>query len=251
MPLKKKFRLISAHARHEPQRPEVFAHSAGPDFEITEIKLESGAVSIESAFDEVLSSPGIVARAIEAEHEGMHGVIIDCMGDPGLYAAREAVNIPVLGPGEISMHVAAMLGHQFSVVTVMDRLRPILENHARVYGVFDKLASVRAVEMPVLDIDDHLDELTRRLIEESVQSVRHDKADVIVLGCTGFMGCADAIAAGLAAQGLHVPVIDPIPTAILIGGALVDAKLSHSPRCYPAVPRKPMIGFRAVPASKT
>lgn len=249
--MKKRFRLITAQGRREPQKPEAFEHSAGPDFEITQIRLDAGPVSIESAFDEVFSGPGIVARAIEAEHEGMDAVIIDCMGDPALYAAREAVNIPVLGPGEVSMHVAAMLGHKFSVITIMDRLRPILEDHARIYGVLEKLASVRAIEVSVLGIANCQDELIRRLTGEAVKAVRRDKADVIVLGCTGFMGCADAIASGLAARGLHVPVIDPIPATILIAGALVDARLSHSPRGYPAVPVKSMIGFHAVPVRKT
>lgn len=248
--MKKKFRLITAQACNTPQKPEKFDHDAGPDFEITQIKLDSGPVSIESMFDEVLAAPGLVARAIEAEQEGLDAVIIDCMGDPALYAMREAVTIPVLGPGEISMHVAAMLGHKFSVVTIMDRVRPVLENNAKAYGVFEKLASVRAVEMSVLDIDDHLEELTQRLIEQAIMAARQDKADVIVLGCTGFAGCAETIASGLAAQGLALPVIDPIQTAILVGGALVDARLSHSPNCYPAVPLKPMVGFNITPSRK-
>ena len=36
-------------------------------------------------------------------------MIIDCMLDPGLPAVREKVTIPVIGPGQTAMHLAAML----------------------------------------------------------------------------------------------------------------------------------------------
>jgi allantoin racemase len=40
-------------------------------------------------------------------------VVIDCMGDPGLFGARECVSIPVLGPMQTAMGIAAMMGHKF------------------------------------------------------------------------------------------------------------------------------------------
>ncbi len=56
------------------------------------------------------------------------------MGDPGLGGARECVSIPVLGPMQTAMGVAAMMGHKFSVVTVLDRIVPMIETQAAVYG---------------------------------------------------------------------------------------------------------------------
>ena len=60
----------------------------------------------------------------------MDAVVIDCMGDPALGAAREATSIPVLGPAQTSMHLAALLAHSFSIVTVLDSVVPLLEDLA-------------------------------------------------------------------------------------------------------------------------
>jgi len=63
------------------------------------------------------------------------------------------VRIPALGPAETALHAAAMLGHRFGVITVLKRLRVQLKNHAKLYGVHEKFASVRSVEIPVLKIE--------------------------------------------------------------------------------------------------
>ena len=94
--------------------------------------VESGPSSIESAYEEYLSVPGAVEKAIQAEKDSFDGIILGCFGDPGLEALREMVKIPVVGPGETAMHIAAMLGHRFSIVTVLDSVVPSLERLARI-----------------------------------------------------------------------------------------------------------------------
>ncbi|NED70576.1 Asp/Glu racemase, partial [Streptomyces sp. SID10244] len=59
-------------------------------------------------------------RAI-AEHPDHDGYLIACFGDPGLDAAREAADAPVMGIAEAAMHLAAPLGRGFSIVTTLDR----------------------------------------------------------------------------------------------------------------------------------
>ena len=56
--------------------------------------LDRGPASVELAVDEVLAGPGVVDAALAAEAEGAQALVIDCMLDPGLDAAREAVGIP-------------------------------------------------------------------------------------------------------------------------------------------------------------
>ena len=70
---------------------------------VTNAQIKLGPASIESAVDEVLAAPGVVEAAIKAESDGAQAVVIDCMLDPGLDAAREAVSIPVIGCGEAAM----------------------------------------------------------------------------------------------------------------------------------------------------
>ncbi|NIN66624.1 MAG: Asp/Glu racemase [Anaerolineae bacterium] len=170
-------------------------------------------------------------------------MIINCFGDPGLDAAREMVSIPVLGPCEASMHVAAMLGHKFSVITVLERLIPELELHAQKYGVGWKLASARSVDLPVLDLEKGREQFVGRMVEKAVEAIEEDGAHVIVLGCTGLAGLDVQVKAGLREKGYEVPVIDPASTALKIAEALVDAKLTHSKRSYPAPPEKEIVGY--------
>lgn len=213
---------------------------------ITQSLIATGPASIECEFDEAMSVPGIVAEAIAAERSGADAIIIDCMGDPGLKAAREVVSIPVLGPSETSMHLAAMLGHSFSIVTVLDSVVPMLENLAKVYGTSTKLASVRVINIPVLELESAPEKLTAELAYASLAAVEQDGAHAIVLGCTGFLGCAEAIAATLKAKGHFIPVIDPIPATVCIAAATIRAGLTHSKRTYAHPRSKELRGYPAI-----
>ena len=84
--------------------------------EISQVFLRNGPASVESAVDEVLAAPGVVDAACQAEVERIDALIIDCMLDPGLDAAREVAEVPVIGCGESGMRAAAAIG-AFSVVT--------------------------------------------------------------------------------------------------------------------------------------
>ena len=137
--------------------------------------------------DVALVVPGIMEGALQAEKDGADAVIIDCMSDPGLYAARELVRIPVVGPAQASMHLAAMLGHRFSVLTVFDHDIPAVEERSARYGLSAKLASARAFDIPVLALEDDIEGVTQVLIDLGEQAVREDGAHVLIPGCTGLV----------------------------------------------------------------
>jgi len=222
---------------------EEFERVARPETEISNVFLDAGPASVESFYDEAIAVPGVVAKVREAERDRMDAVIINCFGDPGLDAAREVVSIPVIGPCEASMQLASMLGHKFSVVTVLERLIPELELHAQKYGVGWKLASARSVDLPVLDLEKGREQFVERMVERAVAAVREDGAHVIVLGCTGLAGLAKQVKVGLSKAGYEVPVIDPAGTALKVAEALVDLKLAHSKKTYPEPPEKEIVGY--------
>jgi allantoin racemase len=158
-------------------------------------------------------------------------------------AAREMVSIPVIGPGETAMHVASMLAHRFSVVTVLDRAIPMFYQHAHSMGLAERLASVRAIDVPVLELGD-TDMVLDALVEQSLMAVQEDRAHLIVFGCTGMIGLGPEVLKGLAGHGIgDVPVIDPPFLAVKVAEALVDIGLSHSKRTYPHPPPKEIAGF--------
>ncbi len=215
----------------------------GDDLTITHSLLDKGPSSIESRFDEALALPDTIRKAMQAEINGADAIVIDCMGDPGLAACREMVDIPVLGAGQTAMHLANLLGHRFAFITVLDRIRPIIEELIAAYGLGDKYASFQSVDIPVLDLSHDVGALNAGLAEKARLSVEADGADIIVLGCTGFLGCAEAIRGALSAAGHEAPVIDPIPVTVRIAQALVRAGLSHSKAAYPTPAVKPIEGY--------
>ena len=214
-----------------------------PDLTVSHSLLTRGPASIESQFDEALSLPDTIRRAIEAQQRGAQAIIIDCMGDPGLHACREVVEIPVLGPCQTALHTGAMLGHRVAFITVLERLRAFIETLVASYGLKEKFGSFRAVEVPVLEIHADLARLQDALAREALAAVREDHADVIVLGCTGFLGCAAAMRRALLDNGCDVPVIDPIPLAVHTAEALVRTGLAHSKRTYPKPRAKAILGY--------
>lgn len=216
-----------------------------PDVHPESVLLDCGPISIECEYDEALAAPDTVSKVIEAERDGCDAVVISCFGDPALHAAREKVSIPVVGPGEASMHLAASLGHRFSVVTVVDNLIPLFEDNARLYGLEHSLASVRSIGVTVLDLEETAREwAVQKLVEESILAIDEDGAHVIVLGCTGMTGLADAVHDALTSRGHEVPVIDPGLASLKVAEMLVDAGLTHSKRTYPVPPVKEIVGYR-------
>lgn len=209
-----------------------YRDAAGPGTEVSIVTLDWGTPSAEGHVAESLVTPGIIAKAIEAEREGADAVIVDCMGDPGVQACREAIDIPVIGPAEASMHLATVLGYRFSVLTVVDTLIPIVENQALRYGVATKLASVRSFNVPVLDLADSDEATFGAVMKVAEAAVRDDGAHVLIPGCTGLAGFAPRIQAALAAVSLEVPVLDPPPVAVKLAESIIALGYRHSRRTY-------------------
>ena len=228
------------------RRPDMLRALESPGVVVSHAEIDTGPGSIECEFEAAMAAPGTVAKIIEAEREGVDAVVIDCMGDPGLRPSRETVSIPVLGPGQTGMLIAALLGQTFSVVTVLRRLRPSFENTAALAGISGKLASVRAVDIPVLALEADLERTQRLLVDEAAKGVEQDGAEAILFGCTGLLGCAAAVREGLLARGIDVPVIDPIPNAVAVAAAMARLGLAQSKRTYPMPPAKQLIGYPAI-----
>lgn len=207
---------------------------ARPDTEIGVSRVEKGSVSIECEYDKAITIPHILQKVKEAEEEGFDALFITCFGDPGIAAARELVNIPVIGTFQANVLMASLVSEKFSVVTVLDDVVPLLENLAKTQGVNSKLASIRSVEIPVLELHESHDVVLEKLTEESIKAIEEDGAQAILLGCGGFTGMAEEIQTRLREKGLIVPVLDPGKTALKVAEAAADLKLFNSRKAYPS-----------------
>jgi allantoin racemase len=211
-----------------------------PDTEIEVQNLDKGTASIESVYDEVLGSPDIVSKVIQAEKDGFDAVFVDCFGDPGVEAAREMVSIPVVGGFQPAALLACMIAGSWSVVSVLSSVVPMIRNLARKLGVESNVASIRHINTPVLELTDK-DMLKDKLMEQIVIAHRTDGAEAIVLGCTGMMGLAKTLEETASGLGIPIPVVDPTGAALGFLEMQVRNRISSSKISYPVPSEKERI----------
>lgn len=87
----------------------------------------------------------VVRNAIQAQQEGYDAFLLGHFQDSGLYEARSAVDIPVIGLGESSMLHACTLGSTIGLMTIHPCYIPFHREQIRRYGLQDRVIEVRAV----------------------------------------------------------------------------------------------------------
>lgn len=207
---------------------------AGPGTETGIVDVPEGPASIESMYEEYISIPATARRAVELEQEGWDALILGCFGDPGLDAIRELVSIPVVGPGEASALIAASLGHRFTIITITESVIAPTERQIRNVGVGEKLASVRVVGIPVLELHDDRARTIEATVRQARLAMQHERADSFIVGCMsmGFLEIAEAAGAELG-----IPFLNPARVALKFAEALVGAGLTHSRKAYMVPPK--------------
>ncbi|MBW2123535.1 MAG: aspartate/glutamate racemase family protein, partial [Deltaproteobacteria bacterium] len=156
-----------------------------PDTELAVLCPERGPDTIESAYDEAIAVPPTLDLVRKANREGYDAVILACFSDPGLEAAKEISEIPVIGIEESSLHMAAMLGAKFSVITPRKERIPSKREHVHMRGLDHFLASIRSLDLSVAETDADPEKTKRRVFEVARRAVEEDGAEVIILGCAG------------------------------------------------------------------
>ncbi len=208
----------------------------GEDIDLEVSSLPYGPASIESFYDEVLAGPAIVSEVMRAEANGADAIFVDCFGDPAVPAAKELVDVPVVGGFEPAVATALNLGERFSVVTVVENVVPIISGLATRMGIDSRMTPVEVIDTPVLELHD-TDVLLKNLLEASWRSL-DSGADVLVLGCTGMLGVAAALQARLESEGTRVPVVDPTGAALGMLMTMHSMGLKPSRRTYMPPPDK-------------
>jgi allantoin racemase len=135
------------------------------------------------------------------------------------------------------MMFASLLSQRFSVVTVLKNLAPMIRDIAIVSGIDEKLASVRYVDIPVLQLTDK-GKLKKAIFTEMLNAIEKDRAHAIVLGCTGMRGIALELIQELNRSGYDIPLIDPTAASLKFAEALVRMKVKQSKITYMPPPEK-------------
>jgi allantoin racemase len=211
--------------------------AASPGTEVSVAALANGTRTIEADLDIALTQPDTIRLAREAEADGIHACTVACFSDPGVAGARELTSIPVIGEGQAALTMASLLGTRICVVTTWRQCIPRIRRLVAQHGFAHKLASVKAVDLGVMDLNESS---IPKVVSMTADAVIKDGADVVVLGCTGTgVDMGVAVEAGLReAVGGYVPVIDPVKAAVKVAEACAATNMRSSKVAWPDPPHR-------------
>ena len=198
---------------------------ASPGTEIVAVSPTMGPVSIEGFYDEAFAAVGVIDEVRKGEAEGCDGYVIACFGDPGLAAAREVANGPVVGIAEAAMHAASLIGTGFSIVSMLERSRATMEHLVHAYGMHNRCRSIRMTDIPVLDLEEEGSNAQAIVIAECRRAIEEDHADCVLLGCGGMSDLMKKVTAEIGA-----PAIDGVSAGVKLVEALAGLGLGTSKR---------------------
>lgn len=177
----------------------------------------------------------LLATVIEAERDGADAAIIGCCADPALLEAQRFVNIPVLGPLQAGVALAAARGAKVGMLSPDEhgrrRIANLTERLLRAYGLSEAFTSVVFVPMHVEGEESLVGntEVTAEIVEEQFRRQLHsegvasaqkmiaeDHVEAIFFGCTlwgGLVGEVDHL--------IDAFCIDPVVASLHMAEALV------------------------------
>lgn len=223
------------------ERAERFFNSIKePGTEIDFAWPTKGALFVDQQYWTTLNLAYTLQLINEVDENVYHGVLIYCALDPALTAAKERLNIPVVGLLQSSLAIASNLGRRIGIIGIRSTSSLVpgasglgyvheLWDLVRLYGMDKLVVSIRHTSQTGLEfLDKSLEERREALLVAARQAVEEDGADVLIIG----LGCMFT-AAELLQEKLGVPTIDPSAAGLKTLEMLVKMRLSQSKSAFP------------------
>lgn len=206
---------------------------AAPGTVLESVTAKTGVPYISTRTEALIGGLSVLEILAERHHE-VDAAIVAAFGDPGLGAARELFDIPVVGLAEAGMLTACMLGGRFAIVTFAEALGPWYRECVAWHRLESRCAGVRMLDGDFASIVDVQEEKEALLVELAHRAIKDDEADVVVL--------AGAPLAGLAAK-----VRDRIPVPVV---DCAEAAMKQAETLAALRPKGPQCGSFRRPAAK-
>jgi allantoin racemase len=161
------------------------ARAATPEHEVLGWTNHDGPPAIQGPVDGEAAVVGVLGLLAQAKAQDVDCIVIACFDDTGLAEIRAAAHCPVIGIGQAAFHMAALLGHRFSVVTTLPVSVPVIEENIASYGFAGICVRVRPSNLPVLEVEEAAPPAMARLAEELAFAEAEDGISAVVLGCAG------------------------------------------------------------------
>ncbi len=174
--------------------------------------IESGFPSIESETQGIFNAVEIIKEALKAEHQGYDGVFVNCFDDPGVFAARELIKIPVYGGYMPSVSIAASLGERVGIITT-DEDGILNEERKARQMPNNRIVAIEPVNLGVLELRNEQTLLTR-LVKICIEFRERHRIQAVILGCTGMYYAIDRLRRELKTRGCNLAVIEPLASGL-------------------------------------
>jgi allantoin racemase len=168
----------------------------------------------------------VVRNAIQAEKDGYDAFVVGHFQDSGVWEARSAVSIPVIGLGEAAMLHACTLGRTIGLVTIHPIFISFHQEQIRRYGLEHRVTSVTAVESAAGDYVRAFDdpEIAKALARDYAAAISAlAKAGIEVILPAGGLPSL-LFGADLAPHAGDGVVLDSIPIAVKAAEMAVELK---------------------------
>jgi allantoin racemase len=183
--------------------------------ELTIATAPFGASYVDSRADVVVAAHAILVAIAQASTETrFDACVIACFGEPGLGAARELFDFPVVGLAEAAMHSAAQLAPRFAICSRSTRWISMLEELVTLYGFRDRCAGIYALSALAPEAQTQA-ESTAALVRVMPDLLRESGAAALILGGAALTGIAAEVEAGIG-----LPVIDALTAGFAQAGVL-------------------------------
>jgi allantoin racemase len=172
------------------------------------------------------AAPLFHAAFRQAEREGYDAVVPLGMLDIGVDGGRSAVDIPVIGPLQAVLHVAAQLGDRFGVVCYHPSAIARHRAQTVAYGMEAFVAGRRASGFYLQHIADNKEKMVASFLMAARALIEEDGADVIIP--QGITQCPVQMKPQWLSEQLGVPVVEGIGAPIRLAALLAGLGLKHS-----------------------
>lgn len=206
---------------HAAPGTEVVIHAMDPR---TKPAFETGKKDIAYPYLQFLHANQFLQNVIQAERDGYDAYLMSTFPDPYLDIARTLVDIPVVGFGFSSMHVASFLGRRFGILCFLEDLKPHYTSNVRKYGMDQLGGPIRHLGMKYESIHAGFDDPTPvidRFREVAREMIATEGVDVILPG-------EAPLGLLLHSNGVHrvddVPIVDGLLTTLKTAEMLVQLR---------------------------
>jgi allantoin racemase len=187
-----------------------------------------GGIGDQFRYLEFLETAEVLENVQRAMEEGYDAFLIGNIGEPGLRAAREITDMPVLGLSETVSHLACIMGGSFSFVTINEKFTPRIEENVRLYGLKDRFAGAYRMNIPrLLDLDEGFhDPAARARIQGDFEAAaeRGTEAGAEVVVAAGGVVMALLAHWNMYATSQGVPILNGITALVKFGEMAVRLK---------------------------